>query len=97
KQKGDYRDEIQRTINHNVIKHLKNLYINKKATAQVKARVFNMLTSIADDAKSKKGVEGNYIAASIEQFFKGPEKFEALPSPKIPDGSPIGSFQCTID
>ncbi|MGB3775783.1 MAG: zinc-dependent metalloprotease, partial [Leeuwenhoekiella sp.] len=59
KQKGDYRDEIQRTINHNVIKHLKNLYINKKATAQVKARVFNMLTSIADDAKSKKGVEGN--------------------------------------
>jgi len=30
----------------------------------------------------------------IDQFMDEPEKFKVIPSPKIPDGSPIGSFQC---
>ena len=31
----------------------------------------------------------------INDFNKNPEKFKVIESPTIPDGSPIGSYQCT--
>ncbi len=93
----DYKKEIQKTINYNVIKHLKNLYASKKATQQVKAKVYVELMDIAEDADTAWADEKMYLAADIKQFLKEPEKFEPLPSPKIPDGSPIGSYQCIMD
>ena len=94
KPSGDYLKEVQKTINYNVIKHLKNLYVSNKTIPQVKAKVYVALMDIAEDADTAWGDEKMYLASDIKQFLKEPEKFEALPSPKIPDGSPIGSFEC---
>ena len=35
-----------------------------------------------------------YIAQELGRFMKDPEEYEEVAAPKIPDGSPIGSFQC---
>ncbi|WP_031425624.1 zinc-dependent metalloprotease [Flavimarina sp. Hel_I_48] len=91
--KDDYKKEVQHTINHNVIKHLKNLYVSKKAIPQVKAKIYSELTKIAENARD----ENRYVTTDIEQFLKEPQKFEALPSPTIPDGSPIGSYMCPVN
>ncbi len=96
-QKGDYKKEVQKTINYNVIKYLKNLYVNKKVIPQVKAKVYAELISLADHADASWDDEKMYLAEDIHQFLKMPEKFEPLPSPKIPDGSPIGSFECKMN
>lgn len=94
---GDYRKEVQKTINYNVIKHLKNLYVSKKTIPQVKAKVYVELVNIAENADAAWADEKMYLATDIKQFLEEPEKFEPLPSPKIPDGSPIGSFTCEIN
>lgn len=95
--KDDYYSEVQKSINYNVIKHLKNLFVSKKAIPQVKAEARMQLLAIADDANDAMQGEEEYIKQDIERFFKEPQQFEVIPSPTIPDGSPIGSFQCTMD
>jgi len=35
-----------------------------------------------------------YYLKLINEFLTKPENFKILASPKIPDGSPIGSFKC---
>ncbi|NRA93180.1 MAG: zinc-dependent metalloprotease, partial [Psychroserpens sp.] len=39
----------------------------------------------------------NYYTQIIDQFKKHPDKFKIDVSPKIPDGSPIGSHQCNYN
>lgn len=95
--KDDYYAEVQKSINYNVIKHLKNLFVSKKTIPQVKAEARLQLLAIAEDANDGMQGEEEYIKQDIEQFFKEPQKFEVIPSPKIPDGSPIGSYQCIMD
>ena len=92
-----YYTEVQKSINYNVIKHLKNLFVSKKTIPQVKAEARKQLLAIADHENDSMDGEKGYVKQDIERFFDEPEKFEVLPSPEIPDGSPIGSYQCIID
>ena len=92
--KDDYYNEVQATINYNVIKHFKNLYSSDKSIPQVKAITSNLLTNLVSQWGASSDVDKKYMALDIEKFLKEPEKFKSIPSPKIPDGSPIGSFEC---
>lgn len=86
--KDSYLNEVQTTINYEVIKHLKNLYISSKSIPQVKAITLNLLEDIATSSKN------SFIARDITNFLEDPTKFEPLKAPKIPDGSPIGTDAC---
>ncbi|RMB60881.1 DUF5117 domain-containing protein [Dokdonia sinensis] len=90
-----YEAEVQRTINYNVLKHLMNLTVHKDAIPQSKAFAKAQLQTIHDNLKKLGSLDANsaYMMSEIETFFKEPEKFKVIPSPKIPDGSPIGCFE----
>lgn len=94
-----YEAEVQRTINYNVLKHLMNLSVHKNAIPQSKAFAKAQLQTIHDNFKKSGSLNANsaYMMSEIEAFFKDPDKFKVLPSPKIPDGSPIGCFEVEIN
>jgi len=93
KEKDTYYAEIQMSVNYNVIKHLMSLSVNKSAIPQTKAIVQLELKKIQKQlSKNVEDPNASYMITIIDGFFKNPEKFEVVPSPKIPDGSPIGCY-----
>jgi hypothetical protein len=99
KAKNKYHKEIQHTVKANVLKHLMSLSVNKQAYLQVNAIAYAKIkelipilerksTDVTDEMYNK------YYLDQINRFIKAPEKFKVLSSPKIPDGSPIGSYNC---
>ena len=90
---GNYLLEIQQIINNNYLKFLLNLASNKNSFFQVKAIAKKELSRIIDLLESKKHknkYKSEYLSM-IRKFNSKPELFELIDSPKIPDGSPIGS------
>ncbi|MEP0264037.1 zinc-dependent metalloprotease [Dokdonia sp.] len=92
KEKNAYQKEVQNTINYNVIKHLINLYVHPKSIAQTKATTKYVLRSVVKSSLNSSDIHDININDQIEKALNKPEMFKALPSPKIPDGSPIGCF-----
>ena len=94
----NYIYENQQVINNNYLKFLFNLASNKKSYFQVKAEANKEITNIAQLLASKKNknrYSSEYLNA-IRKFNTKPELFELTSSPKIPDGSPIGSTICNL-
>ncbi|MBQ4804708.1 zinc-dependent metalloprotease [Aquimarina sp. MMG015] len=99
--KNNYHNEIRYVVKNNVLKHLMNLTNSKNTYPQVNAVAFGTLKKIRTllNSEKQKGINkiyNDYYIKQIDDFISRPEKFKALPSPKIPDGSPIGSFQCSF-
>ncbi|WP_281990306.1 zinc-dependent metalloprotease [Aquimarina aggregata] len=102
KTKNNYHKEIQNTIGNNILKHLISLNINKNTYPQVNAISYMKIIEIKEylnglsigdpQMKSYK----NYYIKQINDFLEHPDQFKVLSSPKIPDGSPIGSFRCGL-
>lgn len=89
--KDAYVQEVQQTVNFRVLFHIMHLAQHKGVHPQVNAIAHKVLR----DTKTQLLTGGkNDIAAEmvrrIDQFFEEPTDFEVVPSPKIPDGSPIG-------
>ena len=97
--KDDYLNEAQQMINANVLKYIMNLAVNDNAFLQVKALANDAIYEISQSlyAKDKK-YENKYApqyGRLISEFREHPEKFKLEESPKIPDGSPIGTDLCS--
>ncbi|WP_046757933.1 zinc-dependent metalloprotease [Kordia jejudonensis] len=97
--KDAHEYEIGHAININVLKRLMNLAQHAKASPAVKAQSNYMLREILKTIQSKRYTDAEkpyqlFYVDMIEQFKKYPEKFKIKASPKIPDGSPIGSDAC---
>ncbi|MBQ4915530.1 zinc-dependent metalloprotease [Maribacter sp. MMG018] len=92
KHKDPYKNEVQQNINFRVLFHIMNLAASDKVHPQVNAIANQYLQklslSVAQEA-IKDPIKGE-IARRINNFYKHPETFKVVPSPKIPDGSPIG-------
>ena len=94
-----YLFEVQQVINNNYLKFLLNLASNKKSFFQVKAESRKALSNIIQLLTSKKHknkYSGEYLNI-IAKFNSKPELFVLANSPKIPDGSPIGSAMCNLN
>lgn len=94
----NYIYENQQVINNNYLKFLFNLASNKKSYFQVKAEANKEITNISQLLASKKN-KNRYSMEylnTIRKFNTKPELFELTSSPKIPDGSPIGSTLCNL-
>ncbi len=100
KHDDSYLSEIQQQINTNVLKYLMNLAVSEESYFQVKAIANKFISSIVGDYLYDKK-EGNRYASQygmmIREFSQRPEKFKLEASPKIPDGSPIGSGVCNYN
>ena len=107
-----YLKEVQHAINVNVLKHLMNLAVNDKAFFQVNAIANQFLEHFKNQMNKPLTVNMNAIITNsynrapdyrnqylklIEQFNEDPEEFKIEQSPKIPDGSPIGSDVCNYN
>ncbi|MEM6717716.1 MAG: zinc-dependent metalloprotease [Bacteroidota bacterium] len=94
-----YEAELGHAITINVLKHIMNLAQHPNASSAVKAQSQYLLNEIAQKIRSKK-YKGSvkayqfYYLELLNQFKKYPEKFKLEASPKIPDGSPIGTDAC---
>jgi len=95
--KDGYLSEVQQMVNVNVLKHIMNLAINDKAFFQVNAMANDAINTISELVTDKNSTlkYANQYRLIIRQFKANPEKFKVLASPKIPDGSPIGTDMCT--
>jgi hypothetical protein len=91
-----YLSEIQQMTNVNVLKHIMNLAVNDAAYFQVNAMANAAISKIS------RSLDSNNMSASyklqykrlIREFHTKPEKFVLKSTPKLPDGSPIGSGIC---
>jgi len=94
--KDPYLQEVQNTINYNVLQHLLNLTVNKHSIPQVKAVANYKIASLESWLKTNltnNKIFRTQLIMEIEQFREKPELFKPLvQAPKIPDGSPIGSY-----
>ena len=93
-----YFFENQQVINNNYLKFLLNLASNKKSFFHVKSKANKEIRSIATflSSKKNKNIYSSEYLRTINKFNTKPELFELKSSPKIPDGSPIGSTQCNL-
>ncbi|GAA4324409.1 zinc-dependent metalloprotease [Pontixanthobacter gangjinensis] len=90
---NDYEAAVQQTVNFVVFKHLLNLAVHKEATPMVKAITNAKIDSLADWLRSRNDAVSSEMYRNIQMFREKPEEFELeLNVPKIPDGSPIGSY-----
>lgn len=97
KTKSDYEKEVQRTIQYVTLQQILNLIVSTKSIAQVKAIANASLDELIIELKGNKTDFFKQLLREISDFRKDPSKFKQKRTAKIPDGSPIGSFQCSIN
>ena len=92
KNKDAYLSEAQTTIDFRVLFHIMNLAGHTEVHPQVNAIASQKLKELSFQFAKDSG--SNAIHAEmikrIKEFNEHPELFKVIPSPKIPDGSPIG-------
>ena len=94
--KDAYYQELQNVVNYQVLNQLFHLSSNKDMYWQVNAIVNDKIDKINLLLKNSKetGIQKMYhkeMIQMISNFKKNPIKFKKPQTPKIPDGSPIGS------
>lgn len=107
-----YLNEIQHTVNFSLLENLMHLAASDNIHPQVKAIVNDKLNkllrnfqnnAISDKKSQKESVSNPSNAFTAEyarlilQFQKDPGPWKKPAASDLPDGSPIGSFQCLLD
>jgi hypothetical protein len=93
---SDYEKEVQQTIQYVTLQQLIQLMNSKKSIPQVKAITKKSIQDLKQQLIKDSSDFALYLHSVILRFEKFPEKFKEVPTPKIPDGSPIGSFECPV-
>ncbi|GAB2771804.1 zinc-dependent metalloprotease [Salinimicrobium soli] len=94
-QQNDYLQQVQYVIAYNALQEILALAVNSDSTPQVKAETNAVISDLHKWLKGRKNPLFRQMVLDIEQFRRSPEKFKkAGNTPKIPDGSPIGSLMC---
>ena len=101
----NYAAIVKDVVAENILKHFMNISVNDKYVSNVQANAdyylnefyFNLQGKINKrNLKSRDKYYINYLLRIIQDFKKSPEKFQLKNAPKIPDGSPIGSYKCQM-
>ena len=90
-----YEEAISQTVQHRTLQHLFNLALHSQARPQVKAEVYAAVNGLKDEIKNASDPFVQQLNREIEKFLDDPEEYKPQMAPTIPDGSPIGSFQCS--
>jgi hypothetical protein len=88
--KDDYLSGVQQNINFRVLFHIMNLAASDKVHPQVNAIANQQLSKLASSLGSSSNAMNLEMTRRIKEFYAHPDKFEVIPAPVLPDGSPIG-------
>tara|TARA_R110002124_G_scaffold138576_6_gene302309 strand:- start:260564 stop:262975 length:2412 start_codon:yes stop_codon:yes gene_type:complete len=94
---SEYIREVNQTIQFVTLQHMLNLVASNRSIPQTKAIVNESLDDLYKDLSRNRDAFSAQLAREITEFRDDPEDFEAIEPSKIPDGSPIGSFECFIN
>ncbi|WP_299117077.1 zinc-dependent metalloprotease [uncultured Winogradskyella sp.] len=92
-QDDSYLQGIQHQVNVNVLKYLMNLVVSDESYFQTKAIANKAINDISKASLKMDAISMQY-SIMIKEFYEHPDKFKLKASPRIPDGSPIGSGGC---
>ncbi len=93
---SSYEKEILNSIQFLYLEQLMQLAVSDQSIPQVKAIALEGIRKISIKISDKSTPFEVFLLSEIKRFDRAPEKFKKLTIPKIPDGSPIGSFQCGL-
>ena len=96
-EKDSYKKEIQQTIQFSYLQHLMNLALHSQSIVQTKSLANAEINAIGKKLISNRNTFNDQLLLEIKSFKEKPENFKVLQTPTIPDGSPIGSFQCMVE
>ena len=86
---------IQQILQDEVVNRLIQLHLSKIIYPQVRAEVQAFFNRILQDSQqSGTSPYAQYLAQKIKSYLADPTAYTQNTPPKIPDGSPIGSYQC---
>ena len=94
KTNSKYEKEIQNACKDILLQTLFKLYNSEAVLPQVKANILNTIDKVLVELKRDKNLYNNYLINKIYLFKTRPKEFPTFKVNPIPDGSPIGSFQC---
>ena len=92
-----FHQELQNSINYQLLENIFDLLLDKNVYPQVKAIVYEELNKLSQwltnikNTGNQKSINAYYVKV-INDFIKSPKSRLVKNVPKIPDGSPIGSY-----
>ena len=96
-----YLDEIQHIVNITFLKNVFNVINSSSSYSQVKSISNELVRKISSELSSKRRKDYklskyySHYLEMISNFHKDPKEYEIIDSLKIPDGSPIGTDNCS--
>ncbi|QIE58620.1 zinc-dependent metalloprotease [Rasiella rasia] len=90
-----YEYEMNYTIRYVYLQRLMDLAVNGQSVFQTKAYANDQIDVIAKILAERSYIDKELLNM-IKRYKEKPEKFKIESAPDIPDGSPIGSFQCGV-
>ena len=96
-----YLEEIQHIVNTTFLKNIFKVINSSSSYSQVKSISNELVRKISSELSSKRRKDyklSKYYAHYLEMisnFHKDPKEYEIIDSLKIPDGSPIGTDNCS--
>ena len=96
-----YLEEIQHIVNTTFLKNVFNVINSSSSYSQVKSISNEFIRKISSDLSSKRRKDYklskyySHYLEMISNFHKDPKEYEIIDSLKIPDGSPIGTDNCS--
>ncbi len=95
KTENSYQGEVQQVINLSVLNNIMALSASEKLMPQAQALVnFEVMKLKVKLQERRFDPMAMFMVKEIDKFLGNPKGFKAPSSPKIPDGSPIGSGAC---
>ena len=96
-----YHEEIQHIVNTTFLKNVFNVINSSSSYSQVKSISNELVRKISSELSSKRRKDYklskyySHYLEMISDFHKDPKEYEIIDSLKIPDGSPIGTDNCS--
>ncbi len=96
-----YLEEIQHIVNTTFLKNVFNVINSSSSYSQVKSISNELIRKISSELSSKRRKDYklskyySHYLEMISNFHKDPKEYEIIDSLKIPDGSPIGTDNCS--
>jgi len=101
KLEDSYHEEIQHIVNTTFLKNVFNVINSSSSYSQVKSISNELIRKISLELSSKRRKDYklskyySHYLEMISNFHKDPKEYEIIDSLKIPDGSPIGTDNCS--
>lgn len=86
----DYKGQVQRVLNHVILRNFLALASSDQSLSTTKAIVHQMLLNLQDHLEENEDPDSLYAIYMLETYFDEPSSFKIPSAPLLPPGAPIG-------